>query len=319
MKHVLAIVFIIHLCFSCSHKETYEGKAISPPEVVEGGKKILLPDDSVTLSFFSSDTVRRENIEATLSAPATVAVAIVSSLSEGKYTVLFDNPELEATYSQFLQRLININTYRINLNRVIDLAKHGAASGKEVLDARTQLGNEEAALTQQEGELKIAGLDPETLKNPESEQVWLLSEIPEIQIGSIKIGTPCRIHFTAYPDRKYDSKVDGISPEVDKITRMNKIRVVLPNASGKFQVGMFAQIDFKSDTMNTVVIPISAVVNVQGKDYVFIHNGKTVFERRQILTGFQSDDKIVVLNGLKSGERIAVKGAIELKGLSFGY
>ena len=82
---------------------------------------------------------------------------------------------------------------------------------------------------------------------------------------------------------------------------------------------MFARVDFNLKEGKALSIPISAVVNVQGKDYAFVRKSQTNFERREMLLGQQLDDKVVVLHGLSSGDIVVVKGAMELKGLSFGY
>lgn len=294
--------------------------AVPQASVQDQGAKIVFPDDPKTLSFFSTQQVKKENFTGHYSAPASVAVSIVESSEGGRRnTVLFDDSRLNSAYTQFLQHLINISTYKVNLNRVKDLAEHNAATGKEVLDAETQLANEEAAITEQEASLKLAGLDPAHLKTPRKKEVWLVCEVPESQIAEIKIGTPCSVTFTAFNDQKFDTKVDGLGAEVDNITRMVKVRIVLPNPDNRFQVGMFAAASFALKSGNSMSVPMSALVNVQGKDYVFVKTDKTTFERKEILAGQQLDDKVVVLHGLEENAEVVTKGAMQLKGLSFGY
>jgi cobalt-zinc-cadmium efflux system membrane fusion protein len=286
---------------------------------VKGEKKYFFLKIVKHFLFVEYDTVRTESIEAALSAPASVAVTITASNIGNKYIVLFDNPALEATYAQFLQHLININTYKINLSRVVDLSHHGASSGKEVLEAETLLNNEIASSTQHEGELKIEGLEPSELKNPKSQQAWIIAQVPETQIKNIKVGTSCKLEFTSFPNEVFNGKVDGLGADVDNITRMNKVRIVLPNTSGKFQVGMYGKVNFELKTSESFVIPIQAIVNVEGKDFAFTKTGTTSFERREILAGIQSKDKVVVLKGLNAGDIVAIKGTMALKGISFGY
>ncbi len=43
------------------------------------------------------------------------------------------------------------------------------------------------------------------------------------------------------------------------------------------------------------------------------------FERRQLTTRNSSTTDIVVLQGLRDGDRVVTGGAMLLKGLSFGY
>jgi cobalt-zinc-cadmium efflux system membrane fusion protein len=93
----------------------------------------------------------------------------------------------------------------------------------------------------------------------------------------------------------------------------------LPNVGGKFQVGMYAKVNFELKTSKSLVIPIEAIVNVEGKDFAFTKTGTSSFERREILAGNQSNEKVVVLKGLYPGDIVATKGTMALKGISFGY
>jgi multidrug efflux pump subunit AcrA (membrane-fusion protein) len=320
MNRILIILTIATMIFSCKKKEVQATKATPLPAVEQDGAKITFANDPHTLSFFAIDTVRSENLAGAFEAPASVAVTLERPASNGERgMVLFDSPDLGATYSAFLQHLINIRTYRLNLERVQDLSKHGAATGKEVLDAETQLANEEAAITEQEAKLRIAGLDPEALKKPLHEEAWLLCEVPESQVQQLKVGTHCKVRFTAYPNETVTASVSGMGAEVDNITRLVKARVTLPNHGKKFQVGMFATVAFDMKSGNTLSVPVRSVVNVQGKDFVFVAVDAHVFQRREVLLGQQINDKAIVLHGLQAGDLVVTKGTMELKGISFGY
>jgi multidrug efflux pump subunit AcrA (membrane-fusion protein) len=318
-KVSIILVVCISLC-ACQKRQQETKAPVSPPTVTEQGKKIAFPDDARTLSFFKEDTVRRENMEAVYAAPATVAVTIAAPLIKGgRPTVLFNDTQLGASYAQFLQRLINIRSYNVTLERTRDLSEHGAATGKEVLEAETQLANEEAAITEFEATLASAGFDPDALRTPTHPEAWLMCEVPESQIANIQAGTPCTVAFTAFPDQPFQATVNGIGAEVDNLTRMIKVRVTLANPNHKFQSGMFASVRFLLKEGNVLSVPTASVVNVTGKDYAFVRTSQTTFERREVLLGQQLEGKVTVLHGLDPGDQVVTDGVMELKGLSFGY
>lgn len=321
MKNVSLFITILCLVACQKQNKKKEPEKSTPQATVEEqGKKIIFPNDPKTLSFFATEKVKTENLAAHYTAPASVEVAVIQSAERGgRNIVLFDNPDLNASYTQFLQHIININQYRVNLSRVKDLAQHGAATGKEVLEAETQLANEEAAITEQESRLKMAGLDPVRLRNPARKEAWIICEIPENQIAQVQTGTSCTVTFTAFGNEEFKAVVDGIGVEVDNVTRMVKVRVVLPNPSNRFEVGMFASATFLLKEGNTISIPADAVVNVQGKDFAFVKTGPVTFERKALLLGQQFDSKIIVLHGLAENDDVVIKNVMQLKGLSFGY
>lgn len=320
MKQLISLGLLVVLLISCNKEKPVSTKTAVAPHVENQGKLIRFSDDQKALSFFQSETIKEEDLSATYQAPGAVAVSVVAPASGGvRKNVLFDNPDLGAAYAQFLQHLVNINTFRVNLDRAKDLAFHNAATGKEVLEAETQLANEEAAITEHEAKLKLAGLEPEILKKPNHFEAWLLCEVPESQVGNISVGSTCKVNFTAFPDESISAHVNGLAAEVDPITRMIKVRVHVPNPKQKYQVGMFAQVTFQLHEGKVVSIPISALVNVQGRDYAFVKTSANEFERRELTIGQELNGRVVVLSGLRVGEAVVSQGAMELKGISFGY
>jgi cobalt-zinc-cadmium efflux system membrane fusion protein len=66
-------------------------------------------------------------------------------------------------------------------------------------------------------------------------------------------------------------------------------------------------------------VPNTSIVTVQGKNYVFVQKTDTQFERREIISGQQINNRIIIFSGLHVGDKVITKGAMQLKGLSFGY
>lgn len=59
-------------------------------------------------------------------------------------------------------------------------------------------------------------------------------------------------------------------------------------------------------------VPASAVTQIDNKDYVFVRTGNR-FERRLVIRAGRSADRVIVSEGLKPGERVAISGISELK------
>ena len=56
-----------------------------------------------------------------------------------------------------------------------------------------------------------------------------------------------------------------------------------------------------------------------GKDYVFIKKSDLEFVRKAVNTGQQADGNIIIFDGITDQDMVVIKGAMQLKGLSFGY
>lgn len=316
--NTLLLVFLT--LASCKTKEVASpfGNA-KKPNVTEGGRLIELSDPSLA-HYFNSEPVHISAVQAEFNAPARVIATIVKSVENREQNlVLFDNPDLTANYTAFLQHIININTYKVNLDRVKDLALNGAATGKEVIEAQTLLANERAAIIEDEAKLKLAGLDPESLKQAKVNSVWLICDIPETQIDNLKTGGTCKVQFSSFPEANFTGKIDDFGEVVDHITRMVKLRISIANPNSLLKAGMFATVQFGIKEGRYIAVPKEALVTVQGKNFVFVKKSESLYERREVLTGDQINNQILVFGGLADNESVATTGVMQLKGLSFGF
>lgn len=334
MKKILYIFSILLFLISCVRKEKNREDKKTTPVVGNNGQTIFFPDKE-TLSFFKTEKVSSRNLKAVFTAPAKIAATIVASGEGGlQNIVLFEDPELAGNYTQLIQHQINISQIQnvnikqkqIELERTKDLYLHGAATEQDLLNAQTalsmeqtNLANEKAALIEHEAKLISGGFAPDILRKAKPGTAYLICDIPENQIGKIQQGSACTILFTSFPNEKFTGRIDAIADVVDNATRMGKVRIYVNNSSGKLKVGMFANVSFDLSEGNFISISKSSLVTVQGKSYVFVKKSANEFERREIQTGQQIGDRIIVFSGLENGDEIAIEGVMQLKGLSFGY
>lgn len=320
---------------ACEKKENHSTKTENiEPKISESGGKIEFPKIEST-HFFKTETIGSSALTADINAPATVSATIVRS-NEGasQNIVLFQNPDLAGSYTQLIQHLITINQIqnvnikqrKIELGRVQDLQQHGAATGKDLLDAQTalsmeetNLSNERAALIEHETKLKEGGFQADLLRKAKAGTAYITCDIPENDVSRIKEGSQCSLSFTAFPNDKFTGRIDNVADMVDPATRMIKLRVSLNNADNKLKAGMFGTVMFGVSEGKNISVNKNAIITVQGKNYVFVKNGELGFERKEVNIGDQIGERIIVFAGLNNGESVVTNGVMQLKGLSFGY
>lgn len=335
MKTLKYSWILLLFLYACGGKEnTSQTKESHAPQVIENGTKIVF-HNAEDIAFFETETIGSTSLNALMTAPAKVSATIVKS-EEGasQNIVLFENPDLSGNYTQLIQHLININQIQninikqkqIELDRIKDLQQHGAATGKELLEAQTalsmeetNLANEKAAIIEHETKLKSGGFQAEVLRKAPAGTSYIICDIPENQISKIKEGNNCTIQFPSFPNEKFTGKIDGIADMLDQVSRMIKLRISINNSNGRLKAGMFATVSFDVGEGNTISISKNSLITIQAKNYVFIKTNSTTFERREISIGNQVGDRIIVYSGLNNGELVADKGVMQLKGLSFGY
>lgn len=328
--YLLMSVLVLYAC----KKEQAEQQHLHFNKPKVDGNIITFLDDS-TASYFTAQRIESTDLKSDFTAPArVVATVMVSSENPSLNLVLFDNPELTTNYSLLLQHLANIKQIdevtikqrTIELERMQDLQKHGAATGHDVLEAQTALAlektrlvNEKAALIEHESMLKLAGFSTEVLRKARPNSVWVISEIAENQISKIQRRQKCLMTFASFPNETFTGIIEDVGDVVDNVTRLLKVRIGVVNTDRRLKAGMFGTARFGLKEGTFLTVPLEALVTVQGKNYVFVKKSDREFERRPVVIGQQANNRIIIFEGLAEGEIVVTRGTMQLKGLSFGY
>ncbi|MEI9920200.1 MAG: efflux RND transporter periplasmic adaptor subunit [Bacteroidota bacterium] len=334
MKQCIVLLLILLTACRGGEKDHTTVKIESKPIVSADGVNIKFTD-SMNLTFIKTAHISASSLTSELHFPARVAATSVAS-QEGaeRNIILFEDPELTDNYMELIRGLITVNQVKnvnikqksTELDRAKDLAANGAATGKDVLEAETalaienaHLGNERASLIEHEAILKQAGFDPDELINARPGRCWILCEIPETMLIGIAKGDECLMMFGSFPDEKFKGLIEAVGEVVDRNTRMVKVRIAVRNADSRLKAGMFANVSFDKAVKNAVTIPKQAIITVQGKTYCFVKVAPLQFERQEVKVSSLNGDRAVIASGIDGSEEVVTEGAMQLKGLSFGY
>ena len=162
-----------------------------------------------------------------------------------------------------------------------------------------------------------AGRSLFTISNLSS--VYVIANVPEAQIGTLRVGTPAEIRSAALGDALMRGSVSYIDPQLDEATRTARARMEVSNPGERLRAGMFVEVGFQTTTGASVeeelVVPTSAIQRIQNKAIVFVlkEDEPGAFEVREIEVGGESDGYVRVLEGLKMGERVVTRGSFTLK------
>jgi membrane fusion protein, heavy metal efflux system len=237
--------------------------------------------------------------------------------------------------------------------RARDLLEHGAAAQKDVLAAQNDRAQAQAALDtaragreQARRKLALLGLQPPAFSQPvmvrapingtvldigvapgeyrtdttaplmsiaDLTRVWLSADVAEPAIALVRVGDEVAITLVAFPGEVLAGRVTRIADVLDPQTRTVKVYVELPNPGGRLRPDMFGTLRHVASRHRAPVVPLAAVVQQYGRAVVFIEREPARFERREIVLGAREGERVAVLRGVTSGERVVVDGAILLK------
>lgn len=134
--------------------------------------------------------------------------------------------------------------------------------------------------------------------------VWVYANVFQSDVGRLKPGSSAQVTVDAYPGRTFKGRIDQILPQVDMTTRTVRVRLVFSNPGVILKPGMYVNVALSVPLGRQMVVPSTAVLQSGTRAIAFLDHGDGNLEPRVVQTGPAFDDSIVILSGLKAGDRV---------------
>jgi HlyD family secretion protein len=143
--------------------------------------------------------------------------------------------------------------------------------------------------------------------------------VTEADRGRVKLGQPVVLNVEGVPDKEHKGKVSDISPlaKLDysgyPVTKNFDLAVQLEDPDPRLRPGMTAGFRVEVERVpGSIVIPASAVFEKAGQTVAYVLSNSAYQERRVVVARRGLGD-VMISNGLKPGERIALKDPTALE------
>ncbi|MDO9184389.1 MAG: efflux RND transporter periplasmic adaptor subunit [Bacteroidia bacterium] len=101
---------------------------------------------------------------------------------------------------------------------------------------------------------------------------------------------------------------------INPVNQSSQVILEIDNSEGLFKPGQFVNVDVMAQSENKkLVVPTSAIAEINGKSVVFIHHDPEVFKVMYVQLGESSSETTVILNGLEENERVVTSGTYQIK------
>ncbi|MGE5109947.1 MAG: efflux RND transporter periplasmic adaptor subunit [Acidobacteriaceae bacterium] len=144
--------------------------------------------------------------------------------------------------------------------------------------------------------------------------VWVMVNVYQQDLSTVKVGDVARIQSDAYPD-VFTGKISYVGAALDPNTRTLQARVETQNPHEKLKKDMYVTVMLHAGTIkNALVVPDSAVLrNSENEPFVYVNQGGNNFGERLVKVGESSDGKTQIISGLTSGDRVVGDGSLFLQ------
>ncbi len=329
----------------------------APAWSVRQGDKIIVPEGSPLRDRLRVAAAATMPVNARLVLPAMVeadparTAAVIPQLSgrvtelkvhlgdrvtKGAALVVIDSADLAQAYDDYDKAADAFRLTRTNLGRQTEQAKIGAASDRDVDQARSDSAQAEAELVRTRAHLNVLGASTDsrgparqlivrapfggsvtslsvapdtTINDPTAtlmtiadlSTVWVTALVSEKDVGSVVREQDAEVDLIAYPGRTLHGKVLFVSDVIEADSRRNKIRIAFANRDYALKPNMFASVTLSS----------SLLMN-NDRTSVFVATAPWTFERRSVDPLLEEGASVAIRSGVQPGEQIVITGGILL-------
>jgi HlyD family secretion protein len=154
-----------------------------------------------------------------------------------------------------------------------------------------------------------AGLSEPMFRIVANGEVELDAEVIETRLANVKEGQAARVEITGLGI--IPGKVRLVSPEVDKATRLGRVRIYLGDNPG-LRVGAFARGTIETAKGQGLAVPSSAILyGADGAIVQVVRDGRV--EARRIKTGLAAASLVEVKEGLSEGDLVVARSGTFLR------
>jgi cobalt-zinc-cadmium efflux system membrane fusion protein len=317
--------------FSVDHPEQFPlatavARQIAPELVVTG---VVTPDIARNVPVISLVSGRIVAIHARLG----------DAVKKGQLLMTVRSDDVSGGYSNYRKAIADEVLARAQLERSKDLYRHGAIALNDLEVAQDAEDKAKVDLETMAEHLRLLGNDPDKptflvdifapvdgvitdqeVTNASTVQafntpapftisdlsvIWILCDVYENDLATVRIGDAAEVRLNAYPDRVFRATVNNIGAIMDPNIRTAKVRLEVGNP-GVMRVGMFVKATFhgQNKDMRTVV-PAPAIMRMHDRDFVFVPAGDNKFRRREVVSGdLLPNNMSEVKSGLQPGQQV---------------
>ena len=160
----------------------------------------------------------------------------------------------------------------------------------------------------------VAGLSsPNPFTISDLTYVWILCDVYENDLASVRVGEKVDVRLNAYPDKTFTGTISNVSPILDPNLRTAKVRIEVRNP-GIMRPGMFGTATFHGQKKEKLAaVPTNAVLHLHDRDWVYVPAGGNNFRRVEVKAGEMLPGDIQeIRSGIAPGQQV-IANALEFQ------
>ena len=144
-------------------------------------------------------------------------------------------------------------------------------------------------------------------------KLWIQIDVPERDYTRLCVGQTFVIKSASLPGQSFAGRVDVVSDSLDPNTHTVKARGSVVNDRRLLKAETFVTVEFTLPPEAGTEISSRAVFLRGEKHCVLVEEAPGRYARREVTLGGQRGGRCIITDGIVSGQRVVVEGAILLE------
>jgi len=269
------------------------------------------------------------------------------TVKKGQLMLTIRSDDVAGGFDAYRKAVADELLARKQLNRAVDLFAHGAIAEQDLEVAKDAADDAKVTLETATEHLRLLGNDldkpmgivdivapttgvitdqevtnaatvqayssPSPFTISDLSFVWILCDVYENDLATVRLGDTAEITLNAYPGRVFKGTISNIGAILDPNIRTAKVRIEVQNP-GIMRLGMFVKATFHGQTKEThTIVPASAVLRMHDRDFVFVPAPDKKFRRLEVVSGdvlTENTSLQEIKSGLKPGQQVVTNALV---------
>ena len=189
--------------------------------------------------------------------------------------------------------------------QIQELIKNGKATA--ITSFYSPSGGYITSLDAKEGEYVTEG--GTVVRLADLSTLWAEAQAYSSQLSSIDKGGQAIVQFPGTTNKEVQGRIEFINPEINPDTRIDLVRITIPNNGNQIKPGMQANVVIRNRQHNSLSLPIDAVIRDNRGASVWLQSTGNKFTNKMVEVGPESNGRIEIKSGLRNGDAVVVSGA----------
>jgi len=216
---------------------------------------------------------------------------------------VLNNPDVD--YKQLISAAQNkLVLWGLSAAQIRNIALSGKVSATSTVTSKIDGTVSDIAV--HEGDYVTEGMT--ILKTQSLSSLWVEAQLYAGEAAIYKENDQVTVSFPDIGGQIVKGKVEFINPELADASKVDLVRISIPNAQALIKPGMLAYISLATGGKRLLAIPATSIITDGSGDKVWVRNPDGSFSSRMIKPGAGNQAFVPVISGLKIGDVVVTNG-----------